>query len=834
MIAFCCDLRRRGEVRGGPFNGIDFLEVIDLGAATPSFRQRILHLHLINPPGGLALTPDDVLIDSLGGRTVRVTNVIMGPHPQAAEPDGALQVNVIAIEVDRPGDYASYRLRLRRGALDERPPVGFDAPLSEVVFSFKVECPSEFDCRPACDCEPDAPSPPPIDYLARDYDSFRRVMLDRMAQVAPAWNERNPSDLGVALVELLAYVGDRLSYAQDSAHTEAYLGRARRRISVRRHARLVDYQMSEGLNARSVAVVEVSADVRPPNPGDPPVLPVGTALTTPIAGIDVRLPLTIDLMRSAAVIFETMSDLDSLFVAHNRLPFYTWSDRRCCLLAGATHATLRGHFPNLKAGDILVFEEVIGPRTGNPADADMTCRQAVRLTAVQATVIRSQPLTDPLNGQPITEITWADEDALRRTFCVSAETDDAHGARFIDDVSVARGNAVLVDHGLTIRDEDLGQVPPDVPAPVLPAGCDPCKRPNPSMLPAPYGPVLDKRPVTHLEPTDLAAPITTIFRRAGGRAAPAVVLTSDPGGLSAEDWRARRDLLASRAFDNDFVVEIEDDFAAHLRFGDDLHGRRPDAGTRFVARYRVGNGRAGEIGANTLAHIRIAHPEITAVRNPLPAAGGEDPETIEQVRARAPFAFRRQERAVTRDDYADMAERDQRVQRAQATFRHTGSWHTVFVTLDRLGGQAVDEPFRSEIRDLLERYRLAGRDLEVDPPRFVPIELELSVCIAPEHFRSQVGSALLALFRGGRGGLFDPDNFTFGVPVYLSPWIAAAQRVGGVSSVTPKVFQRLNDPQSSGLDDGRLEFHRLEIAELANDPSHPERGALRLVLTGGK
>ena len=839
MIAFCCDLRRRGEIRGGPFNGIDFIEVIDQDAVSAAFRQRILHVHLINAPGGLVLTPDNVVLDSDGGRAVRVTGVIMGPDPNAAEPDGALQVNVVAVELDRPGDYAAYRLRLRRGLLDERPPVGFDERLSQVTFSFKVECPSEYDCRPACDCGPDDPSPPSIDYLARDYDSFRRLMLDRMAQITPDWDERNPADLGVALVEMLAYVGDRISYAQDSAHTEAYLDRVRRRISARRHARLVDYRLGEGLNARGVAVIEVSADVRPLNPGDPPVLPAGTPLVTPVAGVGVRLPAGFDLVRRPAVVFETMTDVESLIAAHNRLTFYDWSDRRCCLTTGTVSATLDGHFPDLAAGDILVFEEVIGPRTGLAADADRSRRQAVRLTSVRAFDAALAPLVDPLNNRPITEIAWGAEDALGQTFCLSAQTDASHGASYVENVSVARGNAVLIDHGLTLSAEDLGRVPESQLARVTAAGCDPCARPAPTLLPPRFAPVLERSPVTQAEPLDPTAAISAALRRDPGKARAAVTLTSDPGGLGAQSWTVRNDLLASRAFVNDFVAEIENDGRAHLRFGDDVHGRLPNPGTAFVARYRVGNGRGGDIGADALAHILAPHPEITAVRNPLPARGGADPETIEQVRSRAPYAFRRQERAVTRDDYAMVAQRDPRVQRARATFRHTGSWQTVFLTIDRLGAAPVDPAFRQEIRDFVERYRLAGRDLEVDAPRFAPLELELSVCVSPHYFRGDVAKALSALFsRGrtpdGRLGLFDPDNFTFGEPVHLSPWIAAAQRVPGVASVTPKVFQRLNDPQSSGLTDARLAFHRLEIAQLDNDPSHPERGVFRLGLTGGK
>ena len=58
-------------------------------------------------------------------------------------------------------------------------------------------------------------------------------------------------DLGTALVELLAYAADHLSYQQDAVANEAYLETARRRVSVRRHARLVDYRMHDGASART-------------------------------------------------------------------------------------------------------------------------------------------------------------------------------------------------------------------------------------------------------------------------------------------------------------------------------------------------------------------------------------------------------------------------------------------------------------------------------------------------------------------------------------------------------------------------------------------------------
>ena len=263
------------------------------------------------------------------------------------------------------------------------PPPGYDPVLSEVNFSFKVECPSDFDCQPKCVCPPTLRTEPDINYLAKDYGSFRRLMLDRIALLSPQWTERNAADLGVTLVEALAFVGDYLSYQQDAIGTEAYLGTARRRVSIRRHARLVDYSMHDGCNARAWVQIQVSADTGP--------LPKGTQIFTSITGQPPILPDDPRILRQAQAGFETMHDA-MLFKAHNSIPFYTWTEQRCCLPKGATSAELDGHFPNLQKGDVLIFEEVLGPDTGQPGDADPAHRQAVRLT--------EQPVldVDPLNG----------------------------------------------------------------------------------------------------------------------------------------------------------------------------------------------------------------------------------------------------------------------------------------------------------------------------------------------------------------------------------------------------------------------------------------------------
>src|SRR5262249_58285634 len=95
-------------------------------------------------------------------------------------------------------------------------------------------------------------------------------------------------------------------------------------------------------------------------------------------------------LAARAETFETAADA-VLYESQAQFDFWTWGDTACCLPKGATSATLVGHFPQLAAGDVILFAEIAGPVTGDDADADPAKRAAVRLTSVQ-------PATDPSGG----------------------------------------------------------------------------------------------------------------------------------------------------------------------------------------------------------------------------------------------------------------------------------------------------------------------------------------------------------------------------------------------------------------------------------------------------
>lgn len=791
--------RRRALLDHKKLNGIDFLEVV-------SADQRTLEVSFLFPlppaPGSIpaapALTKDNVRIE--GG--VRIRNVRVTTVSSAA--------NVLTVTVDGPGDFSNYTLRLTAGLGSEEPPAGFDPQMAAVEFTFKATCPSEFDCRDTNDCAPEAVAEPEVNYLARDYASFRRLMLDRMSLTMPAWRERSPADLGVTLVEMLAYTADRLAYYQDAVATEAYLTTARQRVSVRRHARLLDYTMHDGCNARAWVHLKVAANGGG-NVADQSILPAGTPLLLAGAGASpVVDPLDLpDALRREPLAFETMHPIE-LRKAHNEFDFYTWNDTECCLPAGATRATLLND-PDalLQAGDFLLLEETVSPETGSEADADPAHRHVVRLT-------RAGAGTDPLDATPIVEVEWSEADALPFPLCLTSRVSIGGQTKLVR-TSVARGNVVLADAGSTTAKGAL--IPPEVPEG------------------EPYRPRVQEKDVTFRVPWSAippAAPATGLLRQEPREALPAIELRS-----GADRWTPRPDLLASDRFATHFVVEVERDGAAFLRFGDDVLGRRPSPRTQFQAAYRLGNGAKGNVGAEAIGHVVWNKKGVTLVRNPLPAAGGVDPEPIEDARRYAPFAFRRQERAVTAADYAARAEMHPGVQKAAAQFRWTGSWYTVFLNVDRRSNRdAADPAFQRELLDYLEPYRTAGHDIAIRGPVFVPLDLALLVCAEDGYTKADVKQRVLdALSSGNRSGggqgFFHPDRFTFGQPVFLSHIYEAVLAVPGVRSVEVKRFQRWGRPAAGEKAAGVIVTAPLEIVRLDNSPDFPENGKIDVKVGGG-
>ena len=687
----CGSEERRQALRDSALNAIDYLEVLPRTEAVtgpllllccfkPDFLSELEKDNNILIEGGVRIRDLGVtwlqvaktVIENLGDIENDITKDLANEEKTAIQNiEESDRDRILIIRPSRDGDFSMYTLRLIHDPDNrELPPSGFDPILSQIDFTFKILCPTHFDCKVERVCPPEITEEPIIDYMAKDYASFRRLMLDRMAAIMPTWKERNPADLGIVLVELLAYVGDHLSYYQDAVATESYLGTARRRASVRRHARLLNYFMHDGCNARTWIYMKVSEDTDLVN------VPKKTKLLTgvPDPYLVVREENLEEAIREGgrrAEVFETMHDV-TLYRHHNEILFYTWGEPKCCLPKGATCSTLKNdgnrldvylfnwkdvpgsdsnalkdflkqnfsvnwiedldiekiaqgteeeiiirdgvhhlsillsedkaaasliiegrvmhkftvkqedadlkvYTLSLKVGDYLLFEEVRSPSTLARADADPSNRHVVRLTKVE-------PDIDELNGTRLVEIAWDPKDAMPFPLCLwevpktEGEEEDEEGdegeegaAMQFKQLSVARGNIVLADHGNTVKERlqdryDCGS----------------------------FRPFLSLGPLTHRGPFDLSYPASSTFTYEMQEVSPDIYIEEyekeiDCSKVEAEEgeeenaikWFATRDLLSSNRFSREFVAEIENDDGrtAQIRFGDDTLGMEPTPGT---------------------------------------------------------------------------------------------------------------------------------------------------------------------------------------------------------------------------------------------------------------
>jgi predicted phage baseplate assembly protein len=928
------DARRR-ELRERHGNGLD-------GAEVRAGGRRLAVYFLEDVPR--ELHPGNIRIDApRGGRPVRAT----GLH-RAEDLDPETEDHLV-VELDHPGSAGSYLLRIveRRpdGTPGWRPYRGIDPRYAQVRLVFDVDAPRP-PIRPAPAGAPAAGDP--VSYIYRDYAGLRQLMLDRLAVTMPDWTEQHEPDIWITLLELLAYVGDDLSYYQDAVATEAYLQTARNRVSVRRHGRLVGYRLHEGCSARAWVCLQVTSPVTLPLGAvrfavagswageGPPVLLASAFPDGPLASLQQYTPLAVQPGADGPEPEQT------LLPAHSAIGLWSWGECDSHLAAGATSAVLADGPPlngedqepertlELRAGDVIILEETRDPLSPAAGPGDPALRQAVRLTGVHR-------LMDELYRQPLLEVQWAPEDALGFDLAVTAAGYPC---------SQAWGNVVLVANGVAGTDPVTVAAPaltrpglgyatpfPDPQAvarhqaralralyhqwrellsrwraqasdgtPLSPeqlevlrvqVGADELesleltgpRRGLRNAVRAEYeaaalaellaradrllagrrrrleflarlaeaaGPLEDVL-IGELEEDwgpELTAPLAAGNPASWGPAA--IAVTQDPRaalpllrltGQAGQTWDPALDLIGAGPGEQIFVAEVNDQGTAGLRINDP-----PEAQT-LLASYWVGNGTAGNAESeaiNALVWTASAPaeppPGITAVRNPLPASGGIDAETVAAAKLAIPGAFRTgQQRALTAPDYVRLATAVPGVRRAAAEPRFTGSLPVMDVAIQPALGEYPTAELTAEVRRSLAAVRRIGQLVRVLPPRYRPLVVALDVTLGPGAIRREVAHHLARLLSNGwrpdgQPALFNPVNLAFAAPVYSSPIIAAVDAVAGVASVTLTRLGFLDQRVPAGSAPHAPELHlgTLEMARLDNDPAHPEHGYALVSLEGGR
>jgi predicted phage baseplate assembly protein len=287
--------------------------------------------------------------------------------------------------------------------------------------------------------------------------------------------------------------------------------------------------------------------------------------------------------------------------------------------------------------------------------------------------------------------------------------------------------------------------------------------------------VLKKAPLTYVSAATASGVESTLTLRVDG-----------------VEWAARASLFGLGPTDRAYTVRIDNEAATAVVFGDGNAGARLPTGQENVrATYRSGLGVAGIVRANSLILLKSRPQGIKAVRNPVAAAGGEDPEHLDAARRNAPVTVLTLDRVVSLRDFEDFARTFAGIGKASASGLQVGETQLVHVTIAASNGTEIaptTDLYRNlfdaidAARDPLTEFRLASFERRLFR---VAAELVTDAAHQWEAVRAGIVSALL--------GAFSFESREFGAPVSAAEVITTMQGVAGVVAVDLNELYLIDD-----------------------------------------
>lgn len=831
--------------------GIDFIQVVD------HTTQDVLHVFFLIGPAlvdGGAAFPRAVTLTAMNAQE-REALSITAPHTgDVVDITSAAWIEVIRngvtrkvleITVAEPGGAELYEFRYQH--------TGLDRFFDHITFSFKQGCPSGTDCLTDCDCPPQDLRDVAVDYLARDYGSLRNALLDFAATHYPEWESRIEADPGMMMLEIMAAQGDDFAYQQDRLSAEGYLQTATQTQSIANLARLVDYDMDLGRAATTPLAFGVHTE----------------GFSASNENLQTANPDRVFAIREGlgAIPFELTEEI-WLHPNWNSAALYLPDAAEPCLPIGATSAYLQlplpiaGEMPPVHAyaplSDIWLGRNII-LRSGQTDPANPKRAWLVTITAVE-------PYSDLLNpgvGQ-LSHITWDTSQAL--PFEMPVEDSEA----YLNVVNAVAGRTVT-DTFRVGDDGALAQAHPTATASQLEKlaalpGC--CERQG-GCSQGVRGVVLrygltgsQNQGLSWGNGEDRQTPILSLVEIDPDLSvADTVTYTAD---AASQVWDYVPSILNADAEDRAFTLEhglwteavrfqkpsgdvVLQDYVSNdgfsLRFGDREFGLAPPDGTVLQARYLTAPGADANLPVDTVTFLDPPEggPDETVVTyadwvtNPLAVTPARPLETLDSVRMNAPQEFRAiLLRAVRNEDYREILERRDTIQQANATSRWTGSWTTDFIAVDPMDTETLSPELRQSLETELDCIRQAGRSVCLRDADYVPIDLRIDVCLEPDASNAAMVRKITERLTSRRSGtaFFDPDNFSFGVPLIRSDLEAEVHCVKGVRGVESIQVRRRGWHGFQPLP-ARLETAPHQILQLANDPARPELGHVEISAHGG-
>lgn len=227
------------------------------------------------------------------------------------------------------------------------------------------------------------------------------------------------------------------------------------------------------------------------------------------------------------------------------------------------------------------------------------------------------------------------------------------------------------------------------------------------------------------------------------------------------------------------------------------YGAVPPKGAALrVPRYRSGGGRRGNVARGAITVLKSSIPYVGRVENRAAAAGGVDAEDIESAKVRGPIVLRSRNRAVTAEDYEELArEACSDVARVRCVPAAADAERAVRVLVVPAIGEDIHLGFEqlvpsedtlATIAAYLDERRVVGVQVIVEPPVYQGITVVARLRARPGVRASRLTSEALAAlerhFHPVAGG-DDGRGWPFGRAVHIGEVYAVLQSLPGTEYV---------------------------------------------------
>jgi predicted phage baseplate assembly protein len=595
--------------------------------------------------------------------------------------------------------------------------------------------------------------PPNLDDRSwQDLVDEAKAMIDTYA---PEWTDRGPSDLGITLIELFAWLVEQMIYRLNRVPERNFI----------EFLNLIGITIDPASPASTMLVFQVFGSV-------PAVVevPAGTVVST------------VETETQRAVMFETderaevvPARLAQVLVSTSSAAPFAVEDATGQLAA----APLKGRTleVTLGGGPLSLF---LGFDAEKPPPAAVASRLKL--------AVRVNPLTEnrsgPVQAPPPATFTWTfarmSSAAVPALEFVPVES-ATPGATVQDDTNgFLTSGALFIPNPAERWGSKLtgGEIQLTTTSPALDLNVKRywlCLTVTPGAGPPPAGAASRRSmPLGHLlfnsapatnaltfpaaptAPPDLVSngrPFQSfdlakrpLYKQPGGAPYDHLRLEVKPPGGTAEVWPVLEELP-----ETDRKAARLDPVTGTIEFGDGRRGAIPPANSevRAVTYRYVAGGLAGNLPPGSLTLLRKPLPGILAVTNPGPASGGTDEEDVQQtlkrgpeaLRLRGPGTTRNRFRTVTIADFEYQARESTRVAKARCLGPDPATADKFFGQLDRGPGHVTviivpnepDQPqptpdtqLIGEVQSELNRLKVVATSVTVTFPRYVPVRVTLS------------------------------------------------------------------------------------------------------------